>query len=253
MEEIIGKSWAEALNKEELEILKVKWDEIQERRKLIEGEVLPLENNNSGIYYALKMTDFNKVKVLITGQDPYPNREDAHGLSFSKKSGGVPASLKNIFCEINNCTGINNSSGNLSTRTKQGVLLLNRALSFEKDLTLNKRLKFWKPVTDIIIDKLLNRGKPLIVMLWGGPANTMENFPIHKDEGFKKENIHILRSSHPSNMGNAKNTRIMVEDKEVDAFIGCKHFAKCNEILEKAGLEPVNWSTDCTRQTKLFS
>ena len=85
MEEIIGKSWAEALNKEELEILKVKWDEIQERRKLIEGEVLPLENNNSGIYYALKMTDFNKVKVLITGQDPYPNREDAHGLSFSKK------------------------------------------------------------------------------------------------------------------------------------------------------------------------
>lgn len=53
MEEIIGKSWAEALNKEELEILKVKWDEIQERRKLIEGEVLPLENNNSGIYYAL--------------------------------------------------------------------------------------------------------------------------------------------------------------------------------------------------------
>ena len=92
----------------------------------------------------------------------------------------------------------------MSTWTKQGVLLLNRALSFEKDLTLNKRLKFWKPVTDIIIDKLLNRGKPLIVMLWGGPANTMENFPIHKDEGFKKENIHILRSSHPSNMGNAK-------------------------------------------------
>ena len=90
-------------------------------------------------------------------------------------------------------------------------------------------------------------------MLWGGPANTRENFPIHKDAGFKTENIHILRSSLPSNMANAKNTRIMVEDKEVDAFIGCKHFAKCNEILEKAGLEPVNWSTDCTRQTKLFS
>ena len=76
------------------------------------------------------MTDFNKVKVLIIGQDPYPNREDAHGLSFSKKSGGVPASLKNIFCEINNCTGINNSSGNLSAWAKQGVLLLNRARKF---------------------------------------------------------------------------------------------------------------------------
>jgi len=243
MEKIIGKAWAEALNQNELEILKTKWNEIQKRRGEIEDEILPLEGDESGIYYALKATDFNDVKVLIIGQDPYPNREDAHGLSFSKKTGGIPASLKNIFAEIESCTGTRNSTGNLGAWAKQGVLLLNRALSFEKNLSLAKRLKFWKPVVDIIINKLLNRKEPLVVMLWGGPANTMDIFPISKDEEFKKKNIYILRSSHPSNMGNAKNTRIMVDNKEVDAFMGCRHFSACNEILKKFNKPQINWQT----------
>ena len=244
MEEIIGKSWAEAFNIGEIKILKDAYDEIQKRRLEIREEILPLEEENSGIYNALKITDFNSVKVLIIGQDPYPNREDAHGLAFSKKTGGVPASLKNIFAEIENCTGVKNNCGNLQKWAKQGVLLLNRALSFEKNLTLNKRLKFWEKPVSIIIEKLLKRKTPLIVMLWGNSANTMEIFSVEKDKEYKKKNIHILRSSHPSNMGNAKNTRITINEYEIDAFINCKHFSKCNEILKEAGIEPINWHTN---------
>lgn len=253
MKNIIGAGWIEAFNTDELEILKSRWDEIQKRRGEIEDEILPLEGENSGIYHALKVTDFNDVKVLIIGQDPYPNREDAHGLAFSKKSGGVPASLKNIFSEIENNTGVKNTSGNLIPWAKQGVLPLNRVLSFEKNLTLAKRLRFWEQTVNIIIQKLLDRQKPLVVMLWGGPANSMEIFHISKDEEYKKKNVYILRSSHPSNMGNAKNTKIMVDDVEVDAFMGCKHFSKCNEILKNAGLAPINWQTEQCAQTKLFS
>ncbi len=244
LENIIAKSWLEALNKDEAQILKEKWDEIQKRRQAIDDEILPLEEENSGIYNALKLSEFDKIKVLIIGQDPYPNKEDAHGLAFSKKTGGVPASLKNIFKEIEANTGIKNTNGNLLNWAKQGVLLLNRALSFEKTLTLTKRLRFWEDVVNIIIQKLLNRKKPLVVMLWGGPANTMEIFNIEKDEEYKKNGIYILRSSHPSNMGNAKNTRIMVQNKEADAFMGCKHFSKCNEILKEAGITPVDWRTE---------
>lgn len=90
-------------------------------------------------------------------------------------------------------------------------------------------------------------------MLWGNSANTMEIFPIKKDEEFKRQNIFILRASHPSNMGNAKNTRIIVDGIDVDAFIGCRHFSKCNEILEKAGIKPIDWKTDLNIQTTLFS
>jgi len=241
---MIGKSWAEAFNKDEIKVLKEAYDEIQKRRLEIKEEILPLEEENSGIYNALKITDFNSIKVLIIGQDPYPNREDAHGLAFSKKTGGVPASLKNIFFEIENSIGTKNNCGNLQKWAEQGVLLLNRALSFEKNLTLNKRLKFWEKPVSIIIAKLLKREKPLIVMLWGNSANTMEIFPIEKDDELRKKNIYILRSSHPSNMGNAKNTKITINECEIDAFVGCGHFSKCNEILKQKGLKPVDWHTN---------
>ena len=97
---MIGKSWAEAFNENEIKVLKEAYDEIQKRRLEIKEEILPLEEENSGIYNALKITDFNSIKVLIIGQDPYTNREDAHGLAFSKKTGGVPASLKIFFLKL---------------------------------------------------------------------------------------------------------------------------------------------------------
>ena len=94
-EEIIGESWFNALTSNELNCFKEKYSISNSKRN--NQEILPYEEENSGIFYALKITPFDKIKVLIIGQDPYPNKEDAHGLAFSKKSGKIPDSLKNIL------------------------------------------------------------------------------------------------------------------------------------------------------------
>lgn len=233
--EIISYSWEKALGQELSTILKDKYKQIEKLRQT--GElVLPVEEENSGIYNALNSVDFENVKVLIIGQDPYPNIEDAHGLAFSKKTGKCPASLKNIFAKIKEETGIENTNANLTYWAQQGVLLLNRALTFTKTETLAKRVKFWAPVVDGIIEKLLNRNTPLVVILWGNQANEIEQFKKTKD------NILVLRSSHPSNMGNAKNTPIM--DGKIPAFTQAKLFSKCNEFLKQNGLKEIDWSTN---------
>ena len=98
IEDLIGKSWANVLTIDEQSCLENKYRDIENKR--LTQEILPYEANNSGIYQALKLAPFNEVKVLIIGQDPYPNKDDAHGLAFSKLSGKIPASLKNIFEKI---------------------------------------------------------------------------------------------------------------------------------------------------------
>ncbi len=240
LKDLIGESWYNVLNDEEKECFLEKYLIIEEKRKT--QEILPYEAENSGIYYALKITPFDKVKVLIMGQDPYPNKEDAHGLAFSKLSGKIPASLKNIFEKIKEDTnGVCNVSGNLTPWAKQGVLLLNRALSFSKSETLASRNKFWLPVENIIIDKLIGRNKPLVVILWGNPANDIEQFTFGKEQEYLKRNIFIIRSSHPSNMGNAKNSAL--KDGKIGAFTSTPNFRKTNELLKSLGEEEINWQT----------
>ena len=239
IENLIDSTWVEVFEKEEIEILKQKFQEVEMQRQ--EQEILPYEAENSGIYYALKVTPFDKVKVLIIGQDPYPNKEDAHGLAFSKKSGKIPASLKNIFAKIKEDTGVENESGNLTPWAEQGVLLLNRALTFSKTESLAKRNKYWQSVIEMIIEKLIKRNKPLIVILWGNPANEIEQFPFANEEEYKSKNVFILRSSHPSNMGNAKNTAIF--DGKIKSFMDSSTFADCNRILKSLQVEEINWRT----------
>ena len=239
LEELVDKSWYRVLSEIERDCFEQKFLVIEEKRK--SQEILPYEAENSGIFYALKITPFDKVKVLIIGQDPYPNKEDAHGLAFSKLSGKIPASLKNIFEKIKEDTGLNNSSGNLTAWAKQGILLLNRALSFSKEESLASRNKFWLPVIDIIINKLIERKKPLVIILWGNPANDIEQFSFEKEEEYKKQNIYILRSSHPSNMGNAKNS--VLKDGKIGAFTSTPNFKRTNEILKALGEEEINWQT----------
>lgn len=239
LKDLIGESWYKVLTEEERFCFEEKFALIEEKRKT--HEILPYEAENSGIYHALKITPFDKVKVLIMGQDPYPNKEDAHGLAFSKLSGKVPASLKNIFEKIKEDTGVANISGNLTPWAEQGVLLLNRALSFSKEESLASRNKFWLPVIDIIINKLLERKKPLVIILWGNPANDIEQFSFEKEEQYNKNNIYILRSSHPSNMGNAKNS--VLKDGKIGAFTSTPNFKKTNEILKHLGEKEINWQT----------
>ena len=239
LKNLIDESWYKQLNSVERNLFEEKY-KISEQKRLSQ-EILPYEGINSGIYYALKLTPFDKVKVLIIGQDPYPNKEDAHGLAFSKLSGKIPASLKNIFEKIKEDCGTVNISGNLTPWAKQGVLLLNRALTFSKSETLASRNKFWHPIIDIIINKLLERNKPLIIFLWGNPANDIEQFSFEKEQEYNKKNIYILRSSHPSNMGNAKNSDL--KDGKIKAFNSVANFSKCNEILKKVGESEINWQT----------
>jgi len=239
LKDLIGESWYEALSQSERNCFEEKYMVVSEKRK--NQEILPYEAENSGIYHALKTTPFDKVKVLIIGQDPYPNKEDAHGLAFSKLSGKIPASLKNIFEKIKEDTGVSNVSGNLTPWAKQGVLLLNRALTFSKEESLAIRNKFWLPVINIIINKLIERKKPLIIILWGNPANDIEQFSFEKEEEYKKNNIYILRSSHPSNMGNAKNSSL--KDGKIGAFSTTPNFRKTNELLLSLGEKEINWQT----------
>lgn len=241
LESLIGKSWFDVLNDYERECFFEKYLEVEKKRAV--QDILPIEAENSGIYHALKITPFEKVKVLIIGQDPYPNKEDAHGLAFSKLSGKIPASLRNIFEKINEETDgeVKNTSGNLTSWAEQGVLLLNRALTFSKDETLASRNKFWLPVIDTIINKLIERRKPLIIILWGNPANDIEQFSFEKEEGYKKDNIFILRSSHPSNMGNAKNSTL--KDGKIGAFTSTPIFGKLNEMLNSIGEKEIDWRT----------
>ena len=239
LQDLIGNSWYEIFSEEERNCFWEKYSIIEEKRKSF--EILPYEADNSGIYHALKITPFDKVKVLIMGQDPYPNKEDAHGLAFSKLSGKIPASLKNIFEKIKEDVGVENVSGNLTPWAEQGILLLNRALSFSKEESLAVRNKFWLPVINIIIDKLIRREKALVIILWGNPANDIEQFSFEKEAEYKKHNIYILRSSHPSNMGNAKNS--FLKDGKIAPFTSTPTFRITNERLSSLGEKTIKWET----------
>lgn len=189
------------------------------------------------------------VKVLIIGQDPYPAENRAHGLAFSFKD-GQPAqdSLKNIFSKLESDLNINNKTSNLTEWKNRGVLLLNTSLTLK-----NKKGHFtqWKPFINFVIQNLLQEknktNKPLVIMLWGNPANSIEPLKYLgkiKESEFHKThpNILILRSSHPSNLGKRKS----IFNNEVPAFIDETYtpFKTCNEFLSKHNEQPINWSTD---------
>lgn len=205
LENLIHNTWIDKLNDKEKHIFWNNYCEIEKKRNK-QDIIFPIEDENGGIYYALNKTPLDKVKVLIIGQDPYPNEDQAHGLAFSIKSGEIPENscLKNIFEKIN----ITHTSGNLTSWAEKGVLLLNMALTFSEKETLSDRIKYWHCVIEIIIDKLIKRKKPLHIILWGKKANEMKLFPLDKDEEYEENEIYIIRSSHPSNKGNAKNRQL---------------------------------------------
>ncbi|MBR0128831.1 MAG: hypothetical protein IJM09_03350 [Neisseriaceae bacterium] len=119
------------------------------------------------------------------------------------------------------------------------------ALTYSKKETLSKRIEFWSPIIDIIIDiiinKLIKQQKPLVVILWGKKANKIKNFPLEKDKENETKGIYILRSSHPSNMGNAKNKQLK---NGIKSFSEMEFFKKTNEILEKSDWKTgIDWNT----------
>ncbi len=179
------------------------------------------------IFAAFDRTPFDRVKVVILGQDPYHGKGQAHGLCFSVPPGiASPPSLVNIFKELHNDLGIPMPShGNLESWANQGVLLLNATLSVRANQAGSHQNKGWESFTDAVIRKLSDDKEGLVFILWGRYAQAKEYLI---DAG----RHHILKAAHPSPFS------------AHSGFFGCRHFSKTNEILESAGLEPVDWSLD---------
>lgn len=176
------------------------------------------------IFNSLRYTDYDNVKVVILGQDPYHGDNEAHGLSFSVQEGVKrPPSLNNIFKELYNDLGVIRNSNDLTGWAKQGVLLLNSIMTVERDKPLSHKDKGWEMFTDYIIKELNKREQPVIFVLWGSYARSKKEFitnPKHL----------IIESVHPSPLSANR------------GFFGSKPFSKINNFLECNGVEGIDWS-----------
>lgn len=165
---------------------------------------------------------FDEVKVLIVGQDPYPTPGHAMGLSFSVAPGvAIPRSLQNIFTELTSDLGVPRpTSGDLSPWSREGVCLLNRVLTVRPGTPGSHRGRGWEQVTDCAIDALVARGRPLVAILWGRDAQTLEP---------RLAGVPVVKSPHPSPMSARY------------GFFGSRPFSRANDLLARQGAQPVDW------------
>jgi uracil-DNA glycosylase len=192
--------------------------------------LLPIYPPKELIFNAFSQTPYEKVKVLIMGQDPYHGPGQAHGLCFSVPKGTKPPpSLVNIFKELqSDVSNFKSSHGCLLNWAKQGVMLLNATLTVRDGEPLSHHGKGWEKFTDAVIKKLVERRDPIIFVLWGKSAQ--DKCRYIKD----MNNSHhvVLTAAHPSPLS-AHN-----------GFFGCRHFSKINELLLQQGKEPINWQVE---------
>jgi uracil-DNA glycosylase len=176
------------------------------------------------IFNAFDQCPFDKVKVVIIGQDPYHGDGQAHGLCFSVADGvAFPPSLLNIFKEIERDLGIAKpTSGNLIRWAQQGVLLLNATLTVQAHAAGSHQGRGWETFTDVAIHKLASEKEGLVFMLWGSYAQ--------KKGDFIDTNKHlVLKSVHPSPLSAYR------------GFIGNNHFSLANKYMKEKGLEEIQW------------
>ncbi len=176
------------------------------------------------IFNALKLTPYKDVRVVILGQDPYHEPNQAHGLCFSVQDGTpLPPSLKNIYKELEADFGIPPSkSGDLTKWAKQGVLLLNTVLTVRRGEANSHKGKGWELLTDEIIRKLNDKTEPVVFILWGANARSKKSLitnPIHG----------IIESAHPSPLS------------AFNGFFGSRPFSRTNKFLILNRIPPINW------------
>ena len=181
----------------------------------------------SEVFNAFRYTDFDNVKVVILGQDPYHGPNQAEGLSFSVSNSVLkPPSLKNIFKELENDLGIQFPEVNsLKPWAKEGVLLLNAVLTVEEHQPTSHKNKGWETFTDEIIRIINKKEEPVVFILWGAYARAKKDLitnPKHL----------IIESAHPSPFS-ARN-----------GFFGSKPFSKTNEFLKKNGIKEIDWRVE---------
>jgi len=179
----------------------------------------------SQIFNAFDTTPFEKVKVVILGQDPYHGPGQAHGLCFSVQYGvAPPPSLVNIYKELQQDIGISiPAHGNLTNWAKQGVFLLNASLTVRAGEPMSHAKIGWASFTDTVIKKISAEKKNVVFLLWG-------KFAQEKRVLIDESKHLVLKAAHPSPLSAHA------------GFFGCRHFSKTNEYLAKAGIEPVDWS-----------
>ncbi len=196
-------------------------------RELLRSES---KNNNhvfppkDKIFRALKLVDFDDVKVVILGQDPYHGPHQANGLAFAVENGvRLPPSLLNIFKEIkSDIQPAHALKSDLENWASQGVLLLNAVLTVRENTAFSHRGKGWEQFTDKVILSLNEKKTPVVFLLWGSAAQSKSALitnPIHK----------IFEAPHPSPLSAHR------------GFLGCKHFSKTNEFLQQNNLTPIQW------------
>ena len=175
-------------------------------------------------FAALNLTPFEKVKVVILGQDPYHGDDEAHGLCFSVKQGiTFPPSLRNIFKELESDLGIKApGSGDLTKWGQQGVLLLNSILSVEKDKAASHQGQGWEQFTDFIIHLLATEKENLVFVLWGSYAQKKGSF-------IDRKRHLVIESPHPSPLSSYR------------GFFGSKPFSKINHYLNEKAHSEIDW------------
>ena len=179
------------------------------------------------IFNALKWTPYSETKVVILGQDPYHEENQAHGLAFSVQKGvAIPPSLLNMYKELNSELGTYiPNNGYLEKWARQGVLLLNTFLTVRDGAANSHRNKGWEIFTSRVIELLNKRDTPVIFLLWGNNAREKQSLitnPIH----------YCLTAPHPSPLSASR------------GFFGCGHFKKVNDILNNIGQKEIDWQIE---------
>jgi uracil-DNA glycosylase len=183
------------------------------------------------VFHAFQKTPYDKVKVVIVGQDPYHGQGQAHGLCFSVQKGvPPPPSLQNIFKELHNDVGMDPPThGCLEKWTERGVLLLNATLTVREGSPLSHANHGWEQFTDAAIRALAMRKDPVIFLLWG--RNAIDKCKNVSELSSQLQHF-ILTAAHPSPFS------------AYNGFFGCRHFSRANEILKKLGKAPIDWRLD---------
>jgi uracil-DNA glycosylase len=176
------------------------------------------------VFNALRYTPFERVRVVIIGQDPYHDENQAHGLAFSVRPGvAAPPSLVNIFKELQDDVQFRiPNHGCLIPWAEQGVLLLNAVLTVRAHQANSHQGKGWENFTDVVLRAVNARNSRVVFLLWGSYAQ-------RKAEWIDVNRHTVLKAPHPSPLSAAR------------GFFGCRHFSKTNAALQSAGLAPINW------------
>lgn len=221
---IIAKNWYEKL-KPEFDSPEYKKLEDFLTNEYRRTTIYPKAEN---VFNALNLVKYDDVKVVIIGQDPYHNVNQAHGLSFSvEKDVAIPPSLINIYKELKEDVGCYiPNNGNLTKWAKQGVLLLNSVLTVEENKPNSHKGKGWEKITGKVIELLNERPDPVVFLLWGGNAKAL-------GKKIDTTKHYVLSAVHPSPLS-----------ANQGGWFGCKHFSKTNEILITLNKKPIDWQIE---------